>query len=202
MHDDVLFWNYEWFDVAEAQKRAAQKDVDELRPEDFEGQSIDEITEIICEKYSLVPPQLDTTNTTVKPREVQIDVSHDRMRHFRDGGPHYVKGTAIDVRVPFNGDAGMFNVKPNTWTTSIPRGRVEGNSIVFTISGTDLTQEKVKASIDRETSEIQKWLGFQEKSVDGFSQQLELVVRQAIEVRKTKLSADADLISGLGYRIE
>ena len=96
----------------------------------------------------------------------------------------------------------MFNIEPNTWTTSIPRGRVEGNSIVFSVSGTDLSPEKVKSEISSSVSEIQQWLDFQSDSARGFPEALARVVKQAVEARHSKLAADNDLVSNLGFRVE
>ena len=202
MRDEALFWKYDWFAVVEAQKAAARKDAENMSKADFARQSLEELRVGLCEKYSLEVPALDVDNITVSQRETKIDVSHDRMRSFATRGPHYVKGTAIDVRVPFVGDPGMFNIKPTTWTTSLPRGRIEGNSVRFTISGTDLTPDKVKSEIDHRISEIQQWLGFQEKSVGNFPNELAQVSTQALEARKKKLDGDAELIAGLGYRTE
>ncbi|SIS70243.1 hypothetical protein [Paracoccus saliphilus] len=202
MRDDILFFKHDWNRVVEAQKLAARRDADKKTNSDFNSTSIEELASHLCEKYSLEVPKLDPDNTSIKQREIEIDISHDRMRHFSTGGPHYVKGTAIDVRVPFHGDPDMFDVKPNTWTTRIPRGRVEANSIVFTISGTDLSQERVKSEIDRQINEIQQWLSFQEKSVVNFPDELAHVVKQALEARNSKLDADSSLISGLGYKVE
>lgn len=202
MRDEALFWKYDWFAVVEAQKAAVRKDAENTSKGDFDRQSLEELKVGLCEKYSLEVPTLDLENITVKQRETEIDVSHDRMRYFSAGGPHYVKGTAIDVRLPFEGDPNMFNVKPTTWTTSLPRGRIEGNSVRFTISGTDLTAEKVKSQIDHHISEIQQWLGFQETSVGNFPTELAQIAKQALEARKKKLDGDAELISGLGYRTE
>ena len=202
MPDEALFWKYDWLAVVEAQKAAARKDAENMSKADFAQRSFEELRVGLCEKYSLEVPALDLDNITVSQRETEIDVSHDRMRYFSTGDPHLVKGTAIDVRVPFVGDPGMFNIKPTTWTTSLPRGRIEGNSVRFTISGTNLLPEKVKSAIDHRISEIQEWLGFQEKRVGNFPNELAQVAMQALEARKKKLDADTELISGLGYWTE
>lgn len=202
MSDDVLFWKYDWNRVVDAQKAAATKDADQMGKPDFDDITAEELTAQLCQKYSLEVPSLEVDNISVKQREIEIDISRDRIRYVSAGGPHYIKGTAVDVRIPFIGDPGMFNIKPNTWTTSVPRGRVEGNSIVFTISGTDLSQEKVKSQVDHQIKEIQQWLDFQKNSVGNFPNELAQVVKQALEARKKKLDADSNLISGLGYKVE
>lgn len=202
MRDDVLFWEYDWNQVVVAQKKEATKDAGKLTKSDFENSSIEDLAKQLCEKYLLEVPKLDKDSISIKQREVEIDVSGDRDRYFSSYGPHYVQGTAIDVRVPFHGDPSMFKIKPNSWTTVIPRGRVEANSIVITVSGIDLAKDQVRAEIDRKVGEIEQWLGFQEESIGNFSNELAQVVGQAVETRKNKLEADADLISGLGYNVE
>ena len=201
MRDEALFWKYDWFAVVDAQKAAARNNVEKMSKADFDQHSLEELQAGLCEKYSLEVPALDLDNITVKQREVEIDVSHDQMRYFSTGGPHYVKGTAIDVQVPFVGDPSMFSIKPTTWTTSLPRGWIEGNSIRFTISGTDLSPEKVKSEIDHRISEIQQWLGFQQKSVGNFPDELAQITKQALDTRKSKLAADSDLIIRRGPRL-
>jgi uncharacterized coiled-coil protein SlyX len=202
MRDEALFWEYDWFAVVEAQKAAIRRDAENMSKADFARQPLDELQADLCEKYSLEVPALDLDNITIKQRETDIDVSHDRMRYFSTGGPHYIKGTAIDVRVPFVGDPGMFKIKPTTWTTSLPRGRIEGSSVRFTISGTDLSPEKVKSEIDHRINEIQQWLGFQEQSIGNFPTELAQIAKQALEARIKKLESDSELIAGLGYRTE
>lgn len=202
MHDEILFWQYDWFAMSEAQKRAARSEASQLSEVAFGERDIPEIAAELCEKYSMVPPTLDTDNITVKKRDIEFDVSHDRMQYFGDYGPHYVKGTGIDVRVPFSGDALMFKLKPTTWSLSVPHGRVEGNFVVFTISVTNNSTEAVKAEIDERVAEIKKWLNYQSESAGGFSDELSRIVVEALEARKSKLIADKELIAGLGFKVE
>ena len=202
MHDDILFWEYEWFKVSDEQKEGARRYADQLPQAAFEGREMAEIAAELCEKYSLVPPTLDHIKITVEKREIEIDVSHNRTWYFGRGRPRYVKGTAFDVRVPFNGDPKMFKIKPNKSFSNFPRGRVESNSVAFTISGIDLSIDKVKAEITSRVVEIQTWLDFLSESARDFPNALNQVVVQTLEARKSKLSADSDLISGLGFKVE
>lgn len=200
MRDDVLFWKLDWFQVVEHQKYAARRDAEAMSKADFQGASIEELAQRLCEKYSLVPPTIDPENIVVKSREIQIDVSNDRSRYFSTGGQHFVKGTAVDASLPFAGDAGMFDIKPTTFNYNPPRARVRNGRITFTVSGTNLTSEKVEAEIDGMVKDIQEWLVFQQKSVGNYPAELAQTVRQALEARKKKLDADTELLSGLKYK--
>lgn len=202
MHDEILFQECDWFKTIEAQKNAACNEANRLSESAFEEHSIEEIAAELCEKYSLIPPTLDTDKIKGKKRDIKIDVSHDRMRYFSGSGTRYVEGTAIDVRVPFSGDPKMFKLNPNIWSTSVAYGRVEGKSVVFTIGGINLSTEKVKDEINKRVAEIEKWLNYQSESVSGFSDELNKIVVEALEARKSKLNADNELIAGLGFKVE
>lgn len=202
MKDEILFWKYDWNRLVEAKKVTAQKEADNVRLSDFDRSQLDQLTSDICMKHSLSVPKLDLKSITVRQHEVNIDVGRDRMRSFTSDGPHFVKGTAIDVRIPFTGEPEMFKVKPNTWTTSVPRGRIEGSTLVFTISGVSLSKDEVKSQIDHQIEQLNTWLNFQVQSIGNFETELSLVVRQTLENRKRKLDGDVSLIAGLGYKTE
>jgi len=202
MQDDVLFWKYDCSGVAQAQKAAARKDIEKLSKQTFEIKSVDELRVELASKYSLEVPKLQKSDISVKLREVQIDVRGDRFRHYSSGGPHYVTGTAVDVRMPFTGDAEMFQVKPNIWTTSIPRGRVQSGALIYTVEDTSLSQEKVKSEIDFWVASVETWLGHLEQSISSFPQELSREIEGLLVARKMKVERDSSLISGLGYRIE
>lgn len=200
-HDeDILFWELDWHSVVEHQKQLLRQKVENLSAEDFEGATLDEHAAQLTADLALEPPKIFPENINVSQREVEIGVSGNRGDYFSRPGQHYVKGTAIDVRLPFQGDKEMFRIKPTTFTKP-PRGRVEREYIVFTIEGFDLTKEQVKAQIDERTNKIAKFLGFQAKSIGSFPSEIRKVAYQALEQRQNKLQADSDLIAGLGYEV-
>lgn len=198
--EDILFWELDWHGVVEHQKKQAQQKAEGVTADFFEKGSLDELAEELASEFSLEPPEIDSENIEVDKREVDIDIGGDWDRYFSRPGPHLVKGTAIDVRVPFTGDRGMFRVRPSTFHHSPPRGQVRSGVIEFTISGTDLTTESVQAKIDGRLKTIQEFLDFQKQSIGKFPEQLHQFVYQALEHRQSKLKADDDLISGLGYK--
>lgn len=199
-NNDVLFWEYDWRSVTEAQKAALCKKVNTFEHKHFVESSMDELAARLEKDFSLAPPQIDRENITIGQREVNIDLSGERGGYFSRSGGDTVKGTAIDVRVPFSGDRGMFRIKP-TQSTSPPRAKLGTDCLEFTISGVNLAPERVKSEIEERVNRIAKFLQFQEESIGSFPEELRRIAYDALEQRKKKLEADDNLVSQLGYKV-
>lgn len=202
MHDEILFWKYDWLDVSEEIKIGACKEADQLPEAVFKKREIAEISAELCKKHLPILPTLDTKNITHNVREIQIDGSRGRMQNFGNDGQQCVKGTAIDFLVPFDGDPEMFKVKPSSYRMSSPRGRVDGKFVIFTISGIALSANEIKTEISSKVAEVEEFLDYLSKSAHGFSEALDKAVVQALEARKLKLIADKELIAGLEFKAE
>jgi hypothetical protein len=60
-------------------------------------------------------------------KEVKVDVSWDRGRYFSDYASDLARnfpGYRVVVHIPFEGDAGVFSLRPSSFTFNPPRGRV------------------------------------------------------------------------------
>src|SRR5207245_2500712 len=93
-------------DVVRHQETSTEQALDELVSELILAQPLEDLITKLTEEFRLDIPILDRNATVQLPNEeIEIDVSHDPMRHFFDRSqPHYVKGTLIRIAVPFTGD--------------------------------------------------------------------------------------------------
>lgn len=198
---DVLFWEGDWFSVVEAQKQQMQRKIQNMSAADLAKKSIDERAGEIAAEFMLVPPTIFPDQIEVSQREADVNVSRYRDRNFGGEGSHYVKGTAIDVRLPFEGDRNMFRVRPTTYHHNPPRANAGANHIEFTIEGVNLTSDQAKARIDETVKAISEFLEFQKGSVGNLADQLRQLATQALQARKQKLDADRSLVAGLGYKV-
>lgn len=200
--EGLLFWKHDWYSVMEAQKAGARKKIERMSASDLVAhQSLDELAASIATEFSMAPPVLDVENIDVWQREVEIE--HRSQFGYIDELRRSMtrKGTAIDVRVPFNGEEEMFQVRPTSYNTNPPRGRISRGYIEFTITGTSLSAEIVKSEIERRIADINQYLDFQRSSVGNFSAEIQKVAYDALQARASKLNADRNLIEDLGYRI-
>ncbi|MDX0986623.1 hypothetical protein GOL22_31970 [Sinorhizobium medicae] len=148
-------------------------------------------------------PQILPDDLVVDQRETQIDVSRDRDRWISDRSrPYYIIGTSVDVEIPFTGNKLGFDIQPTTRNFNNPRAVIEDGIVSFSITGTDLSPERVRQEIDRVVSSINEHLGWLANDAESYNGSLENLATQAIERRKEKLLKDKSLVAGLGFKIK
>lgn len=202
MREDLLFVTNRIYDVIETHRQLALKAVDDLREQDFAEKSHDDLREDICQKYALIVPTLSENEISVSQREVDIPIRSHRDYGWIDDTHRSVRGVAVDVKIPFEGDGGFFTIQPNTHDFNPPCGRVRSNMLVITVCGQNLTTEGTKAEIDQNLASLNKYLTWHREALKGFDEALRSAVSNAITQRQEKLKANSDLISNLGYKVE
>jgi len=201
--EDYLFCHGDWFAVAESQKKRLVGAIEGLAENQILNSPIDDLCQRYVSEYAVDVPVLDETGIQVDGKEAQIDVSRDPMRFgYGEGRPIYVTGTAVSVYVPFSGDAGVFKIRPTTYTTSFPRAVVQGQQLVLSLTGTNLNAEQVKPHIEAALREIKQYLGWLANDARGLNGQLEPLARSTIERRRQKFLADRNLVASLGYPLK
>ncbi len=197
--DDVLFSRYDWSQAIEGQKAALVKAIQSLTKDRLLGESSEELIDELAEQFSINVPELDEGNITVSQKEVDIELGNDP---FGFGDRRTARGTEVTVKIPFTGDAELFNVRPNKWSTMLPRGEVYHGQILLHIRGRSLTPESLRKEIDGELASVNQYLEWQRESLGDFPTTLRQIINSEVARRKEKLQADNDLISGLGFKTE
>ena len=197
-----LFNKVDWFSVDQHQRQQLAAEIDALNGDRLLNTSVEDLCTYFETKYRVNVPVLKPDEIVADQQETQIDVSHDHQRYIRDRSrPFLVKGTTVEIGIPFDGDAEAFKIQPTTYTTCPPRGEARDGSLVLKIQGTDLTADQVRGEVDRTISEIQGYLTTLRANAQGLNDQLRFVARSAIERRRTKLLLDRNLVGSLGFKI-
>ena len=203
IQSNYLFSEYDMFPLLEGQKQAMLDEVVSIDGNRLLNTSDDDLCAYFVKKYRLHPPVLLEDKAVVDPQETQIDVSQDPDRFVRDPSrPLYVTGTRVTFEIPIEGDANFFNVQASTSTYSPPVADIQGNTLLLSVSGTNLTPEGTKSQIDRSLDEIKQHLGWIENDVKPFNERLESLAREAIKARRQKLLADQNLVASLGFPLK
>ncbi|MBK5571364.1 MAG: hypothetical protein I8N66_33885 [Ensifer sp. SSB1] len=148
-------------------------------------------------------PQIYSDDLVVDQRETQIDVSRDPDRWISDRSrPYYITGTSVDVEIPFTGNKLGFDIQPTTRNFNNPRAVIGDGIVSFSITGADLSPERVRQEIDRVVRSINEHLGWLANDARSYNSSLESLATQAIEQRKEKLLRDKSLIAGLGFKMK
>jgi hypothetical protein len=199
MPPQILFHELDGYAAMENQKRTL-KDAVAAAPELMSSRPDDDVVEEFVAKYDIDVPVIFEDRMTMTEREVDVDVSHDPRRLFRERGkPFYIKGTEVTVHIPFSGEPIFFRVQPNYYSSSPPRGFVEGQELLiqFTFPN-DQPPTDLKASLDREVAGIKQYLERLREMGVQLRNELRHIARQAWQLRKSHFAARSQVVSGLG----
>lgn len=200
MRREYLFSRVDMFSVIEHQKQQALKRVQSIDSSQLLMATEDEIVKQIVEEFRIeVPVMQDDKIYVCEHGETNVDVSRDPNRFIRDRSrPFYLNGTKTIIAMPFDGDAELFKVQPNTYTTTYPAGEISGKEIRLTYMQAEPNAEAVKRDYMKTLGEIKQYLDWQRPSADQFNNQLDSLVRQRVSDRKGKLKAGSAMLDGLG----
>lgn len=197
---DLLFCNVDWHSVAEHQKREMANAIDGYDADQLLNTATDDLAEYFVNLYRIDVPTLDLDAIIADQREIQIDVSQDPLRYIRDRSqPFYITGTRVEVEIPFTGEPEVFRIQPTTFSLNPPRGDIRGNTLVLAVQGSRLDPEAVRPQIDQQIESITSVLDHLQSSTAGLTEVLSKSAVERIEGRKSKLLADRNLVSGLGF---
>jgi len=197
-----LFSRANIFDVLEHQKQMLKADVSRLDSSVFRDMPEEQLVHDFAAKYKLEVPVLEEDKAYMSYREMDVDVSRDPMRIIFDrSNPFYIKGTEITVRVPFKGDANMFQVRPSTFHMNPPRGIVHANEIHLIYVRTDNNASAVKSEYQSAISDIKQHLGWLESSISQFNGNIGQQVQSLIGQRLQQLSAASDMVAAIGLPV-
>lgn len=165
--------------------------------------SVDDLCDYFEEKFRVDVPVLHEDQIVVSQEETKIDVSRDPMRFIRDRSqPFYMTGTVVEATVPFSGDSEAFKVRPTSFTTVLPSGTVNNDSLVIRVAGTDLEPQQVKGEIGRRLADIRKYLEWLRGNASGFNEGIRQLAREQIDRRRQKLLSDQSLVANLGFPLK
>ena len=198
--NDHLFSKADWFSVEEHQKNAMLEEIDKVEGNRLLNTSVDDLCDYFEKKYSIDVPVLHEDQIVADQREIQIDVSRDRNRYIGDRSrPFLIAGTAVDISIPFAGEADTFVIRPSTFSMNPPRAEIRNNILRLTIQGTKLDATAVRSEIDHTVSDIKTHLDRLRTSAGNMNGQLRKIARDKIEQRRQKLLGDQELVAALGF---
>jgi hypothetical protein len=194
--NELLFYKGDIHQVIELQKRNMSGEIQGIDPDRLLNTPIDDLVAYFAEKFRIDVPVLHREQAFLdEPSETHIEMN-DFGRQIR------VPATLITLTVPFEGEKDMFFIRPSTFDTAPPRARVNASDIVLQITVQNSEQDQVKNTVSRTLDDIERYLGWQRSSMDGFNSNLADQARQAIEARRERLLRDRNLVSGLGFAVK
>lgn len=198
--NELLFHGADWFAVEQNQRQKLFDEIDRIDGNRLLNTSVDDLCSYLVDKYQIDVPVLHEDQIAADQKEAQIDVSRDPFRDVRDRSrPFRITGTAVEVIVPFSGEAEAFKIQPSTYTLNPPRAEIANNTVKITVAGAQLDPQRVRGEIDSTIASIKNYLENLRINANGLNTQLPKLARDRIEYRRKKLLDDQNLVSALGY---
>lgn len=184
-------------DVVAHQRKKLHQALEDLPAQKILANLPEVLTDEIVERFRLDVPVLDRASVVQLPnKEVEIDVSHDWARVFHTPGPHYVKGTALRIAIPFKGEAALFRYGSSPFNSPIP-GEIRGDTIILTYSAEHPDAAIARADFENRMGRIESMLQMARGPADEWNRQLPAIVDSRLQQRRAKLERDQGLT--LGY---
>ena len=164
-----------------------------------------ELEQYYVSKVMITPPTLSANEYYINKQEgTQIDVSHDFMRAGFGDERIIVKGTVLDIAIPFTGDPELWRLRPSTYSLSgYPELEIRDGEVIFSCRFPDDSPEpeRLKAEIERMVKSLNETLANLARDVENHNRNAPQEVRDALNRKLTKAKAAVSAVASLGIPI-
>lgn len=164
-----------------------------------------ELEQYYVSKVTITPLSLDAANHYIDEQKgTQIDVSHDFRRGVFGSERVIVKGTVLDIAVPYTGDRDLWRVRPSTYSLSAyPEIEIRDDVIVFSCRFPDDSPEpeRLKTEIQNTIRSLSEAVAHLAENVAHHNRQAPETIKAALQRKIQKAQAAVSAVSGLGIPI-
>jgi TIR domain len=191
-----LFNRVDIFSVIEHQKQALKDAFPKTTNAELDADPVAVAARLI-EQFSINVPVLDEDKKYALTTETQVDVSSDPRRFISDRSrPFYIAGTEVKVVIPFQGDAGLFEVQPTSFTLNPQFGEIHDHELHLVYKLTD-AQFDVDAATSRTINQVKQYLQSLQGSAEQLKSDVQQLVNTLIAKRKHERGTHSQIVAGL-----
>lgn len=203
--NNYLFADGDLHAALEGHRARATKRVENIPRDQFLNASVDTLVEHIASDSIVMKLEIHEDRMTVDQQEGQV-VVRSMFGRYGDS-PMTVPGVHATVIVPFTGEATLWKLQPNTFSSMRPQGAIRargdnaGNLLLhFEARVEELS--RIRSELDQQMGLIRQYVGWQSSQVDSSNSQLEPEVRRAVVARKSRLQEQSKLSDMLGIPLK
>lgn len=194
-----LFSDASIFDIVLNQKERLRASIQGLIPSQLNEP---EIIERLVAEFELRVPTLDETNKYGTESNTEIvGRRHPIYSIYEDayvGGP--TTGVVLTIHIPFEGDGGLFQVRPSTFDNNPPLGEVVGQELCLEFSPI-LSGETLQPEIQKTIDAVKKYLDWQRPSAPQLHNELVQQATSMIDKLRSEAATRSDVLSKLNIPI-
>jgi len=190
-------------------KNVVDKTVSEIKSLDNEyvlKASVSELEEFYINKVIIEPIQLHADQKYIDDRlGTKIDVSNDFDRIAFGDERIIVQGTQLDIAIPYEGDSGLFKLRPSTYGSGmIPDIEIEDDRILFSISFPDdkANGGALKIRIEQQAKLLSDNVQYLKTMVETHNKTAPNEVRQALQHKKKLAESSLGILKDLDIPIK
>lgn len=165
-----------------------------------------ELEEFYTEKALISPLVLHSDQQYIKNQSgTQIDVSHDFRRAVFPGERAVVRGTKIDIAIPFDGDPMLWKVRASTWSSGgYPEIDVKNGEIILSVSFPDdsANPDRLKSDISRSIKSLEEAVDYLKNDVANHNNSVPNSVKQALKRKRELAQATTGAVAALGIPVK
>lgn len=165
-----------------------------------------ELERYYIDKVTINPLILHTEEHYIEEQSsTQIDVSHDFRRAVFPGERAIVKGTRLDIAIPYEGDKTLWRIRPSRYTLSAyPEIEIRDDLIVFSISFPDDSADsvKLKPRIENAINLLADAVNNLKKDVENHNRTAPQQIKSAIQRKRQLAEATSGAVEALGIPVK
>jgi hypothetical protein len=198
-----LFHNNELRAFFESIKQKIKQEIEYCDEDYLLKVSENEYANYLISKNQIEPIYLKIESAVLNFCDIDIDVRNDQNYFITDrSSPHYIKGTRMEISIPFEGDPQLFQYQPLTSNYTPPKGIIRNNNLELYIDYLQPNEEEISRQYQSKIEQINNYLGWQKKEIDAFQNEIVKFLRESIENRKKKILSDKKIAACLNIPLK
>lgn len=164
-----------------------------------------ELEQYYIDKVSVTPLAIDAAGYYIDNQKgTEIDVTHDFRRASFGEERLIVKGTALDIAIPYTGDPQLWRLRASSYSLSgYPEIELRDDVVVFTCRFPDDSPEpeRLKADIERTIRSVSDAVAHLASDVQNHNREAVETIKAALRRKLQKAQAAVSAVAGLGIPI-
>ena len=186
-------------DLLERSVKSLQSEASNITDVAQLNDSSDTLRDKLVEKYSVIAPTIDKDAISSQTQhDIKVDAS-GRQDMFVDKRNPYVPGTLVTFRVPFTGDALVFQHWPNGGFVNGLEGSINSGAIEFAYLRPVAARDEIESAFEADLAFLEKSLTLAVSETARFNEALPERVGQIIALRRSEVGDNEAFEKSLKY---